>query len=260
MKTFCVAILVGSAALLQAQGPPAHGMGFGEMRFMGAEGGRPGTVVTGAPFSGKQVTTETQTLANGTHITRTITSQFYRDAQGRTRIERTFTGRGSANTGTPKTSIEIFDPVAGVGYMLDPSTQTGSKMALPTRSGNTNAIAHVHERPADSTEQVAKTDLGTQTMQGLTVTGTQTTRTIPANEIGNDQALTITTERWYSPDLQVTVMSKRSDPRMGDVTFELQGISRTAPDASLFVAPSSYSLSTRTSMHGGHMAPPTAAQ
>ena len=67
MKTLGVAILVGSAALLQAQGPPVHGMGFGEMRFLGAKAAS-GNGGTGAPFSGKQVTTETQTLANGTHI------------------------------------------------------------------------------------------------------------------------------------------------------------------------------------------------
>ena len=67
-----------------------------------------------------------------------MTSQFYRDAQGRTRIERTFTGRGSGQHGHTKDIDRDFDPVARVGYMLDPSTQTGSKMALPTRSGNTN--------------------------------------------------------------------------------------------------------------------------
>ena len=33
--------------------------------------------------------------------------------------------------------------------------------------------------------------------------------------IGNEQPIQIAVERWYSPDLQMNVMIKRTDPRMG---------------------------------------------
>ena len=79
-------------------------------------------------------------------------------------------------------------------------------------------------------------------MEGVTVTGTRTTRTIPAGQIGNDRPLSIVTEVWTSPELKTVVYSKRSDPRMGDQTFQLTNIVRAEPDPSLFVVPSDFKI------------------
>lgn len=231
---------------------------------MGFEGGKPGAVVTAAPFSGKEVTNETQTLEDGTHITRTNTAQFYRDSQGRTRIERTFSGVGPWSGGTPKTTIEIFDPVAGLMYMLDPSTSTATKMTLPAPPTAAQIAKHEAEHQAmQSSEQATTTSLGTQTIQGVSCTGTQTTLVIPVGKVGNDRAITVTTQRWYSPDLQITVQSKHTDPRMGERDFTFQNLSRAEPDPSLFQPPASYTLTTRTGMKHraeGNTPPPPMAQ
>jgi hypothetical protein len=85
--------------------------------------------------------------------------------------------------------------------------------------------------------KAATEDLGTQTMEGVPVTGVRTTRTIPAGEIGNDRPIRIVTEVWTSPELKTIVYSKRSDPRMGEQTFRLTNINRSEPDASLFTVP-----------------------
>ena len=61
-------------------------------------------------------------------------------------------------------------------------------------------------------------------MAGVNAQGTRITRTIPAGAIGNAQALTITTERWLSPDLQTVVLTKRTDPRTGTALFQLTNI------------------------------------
>jgi hypothetical protein len=90
--------------------------------------------------------------------------------------------------------------------------------------------------------QVSTEDLGSQTMQGVTVTGTRTTRTIPAGQIGNDAPIQIVTEVWTSPELKTVVYSKRSDPRMGEQTFQLTNITRAEPDASLFTVPSDFTV------------------
>jgi hypothetical protein len=79
-------------------------------------------------------------------------------------------------------------------------------------------------------------------MEGLLVTGTRTTRTIPAGEIGNEKPISILTEVWTSPDLKTIVYSKRSDPRMGEQTFKLANIVRAEPDASLFTVPADFKL------------------
>jgi hypothetical protein len=90
--------------------------------------------------------------------------------------------------------------------------------------------------------QVATEDLGSQTMEGVYVTGVRTTRTIPAGQIGNDKAISIVTEVWTSPDLKTIVYSKRSDPRMGEQTFQLTNISRSEPDPSLFTVPADFKV------------------
>ena len=74
-------------------------------------------------------------------------------------------------------------------------------------------------------------------MEGVLVTGTRTTHTIPAGQIGNEQPLDIVTEVWFSPDLKTVVYSKRRDPRIGEQTFRLANIVRAEPDPSLFTVP-----------------------
>jgi hypothetical protein len=87
-----------------------------------------------------------------------------------------------------------------------------------------------------------KESLGTQMIEGVQAEGTRATVTIPAGEIGNEQPINIVSERWYSPELQVVVMSRHSDPRMGETTYRLTNINRTEPAKSLFEIPSDYSL------------------
>lgn len=94
----------------------------------------------------------------------------------------------------------------------------------------------------DAQGQATTEDLGSQTMEGVFVTGVRTTRTIPAGQIGNEKPISIVTEVWTSPDLKTVVYSKRSDPRMGEVTFRLTGITRSEPDASLFTVPADFKI------------------
>jgi|SRR5579872_19036 len=94
----------------------------------------------------------------------------------------------------------------------------------------------------DAQGQATTEDLGSQTMEGVFVTGVRTTRTIPAGQIGNEKPISIVTEVWTSPDLKTVVYSKRSDPRMGELTFRLTGIARSEPDASLFTVPADFKI------------------
>jgi hypothetical protein len=94
----------------------------------------------------------------------------------------------------------------------------------------------------DGQGQATTEDLGSQTMEGVFVTGVRTTRTIPAGQIGNEKPISIVTEVWTSPDLKTVVYSKRSDPRMGEQTFRLTGIARSEPDASLFTVPADFKI------------------
>jgi len=87
-----------------------------------------------------------------------------------------------------------------------------------------------------------KESLGKQLMEGIQVEGTRSTLTIEAGKIGNDLPIQIVSERWYSPELQVVVMSKHSDPRVGDTVYRLTNINRSEPAHSLFEIPADYKI------------------
>ncbi len=84
--------------------------------------------------------------------------------------------------------------------------------------------------------------LGSKLMSGVNATGTRTTFTIPAGQIGNDRPIAIVDERWFSSDLQVIVQSTHTDPRMGTTTYSLQNVSRAEPSPNLFQVPADYTI------------------
>jgi membrane-associated protease RseP (regulator of RpoE activity) len=84
--------------------------------------------------------------------------------------------------------------------------------------------------------------LGHQTIQGVDAEGTRITSTIAAGAIGNDRPIQIITERWYSSDLHINVKMTHSDPRSGQETYQLTGISRAEPAPYLFQVPAGYQL------------------
>ena len=87
--------------------------------------------------------------------------------------------------------------------------------------------------------------LGKQTIEGVQAEGTRNVSTIEAGAIGNDRPITVSSESWYSADLQMVVMSKHSDPRNGDESFRLTNIQRAEPAAYLFQPPAGYQINER---------------
>ena len=85
---------------------------------------------TGRPYSAEAVTEFTQVLSDGNRIERQTVARVYRDGQGRTRREQV--------TNNVVRSISISDPVAQVGYTLEPekkiARRTGVSMAMTEQS------------------------------------------------------------------------------------------------------------------------------
>lgn len=96
--------------------------------IVGGEGTVVGNVVRGKPYSADSITESTQVLADGNRITHVNRARLYRDAQGRRRREQTLDKAGAASADAPATLITIDDPVAGVSYLLDPSTKTAQQL------------------------------------------------------------------------------------------------------------------------------------
>jgi hypothetical protein len=84
------------------------------------------------------------------------------------------------------------------------------------------------------------TSLGEKEFDGVRAEGKSSVRTIPAGEIGNRNPIIVTSESWYSPELQVTVYSRQNDPRYGETVYRLTNIRRGEPAADLFKVPAEY--------------------
>ena len=236
--------------------------------------------VTGAPYSAKISNEMTQTLEDGSHIVQTMSGNVARDFEGRTRQDAPLPAIGNLSATNAPHLVFIQDPVALVSYTLDLTDKTAQKMPIPSlpssgamvsgatgadtagpvfimrlQNGQTNAAAGPMPPPLpapngtimmqkaitiDDSAQINTEDLGSQTMEGVTVTGIRTTRVIPAGQIGNDAPISIMTEVWTSPELKIVVYSKRTDPRMGVQTFRLTNIIRAEPDATLFTVPADF--------------------
>jgi hypothetical protein len=264
-------VLNAGLARAQQEPPPPHGDAMmhggpgGSMvppmgdriELLGFEGMHGGKVVTGAPFSAVAVSESTRTLADGNHISRKTQTNLFRDSQGRFRKEVTFPAIGPlATSGQPKSFVFVNDPVAQQNFVLHPDEKTAEKMPS-WHGGKKGAMQGQLKYRVES--GIAKSaadgnfkseDLGTQTIAGVSAQGTRITRTIPAGQIGNEKPITIVSEHWYSNDLQLLVMSKRSDPQFGETTYTLTNIQRSEPAASLFAVPSDYTI--QKAGKGGH--------
>ncbi len=228
---------------LLAQGPPPPLGGHGGPGGPGIDG----PPVTGAPFSATKTDTHQQTLADGNQIQDTRTEKVYRDAEGRLRSEATMT----TPSGTTRTMITIFDPVAGFVAHLNPADSTAMKMTLPSRPAGAPPTRPTPPADANAPQVVTK-DLGTETVAGLAATGTSVTHTIPAGAMGNTNALVETREIWTSTALKIPVKMTSTDPERGNSTMLLSNITQGAQDPALFQIPSGYTVKDAPAGHGGH--------
>jgi hypothetical protein len=144
-------------------------------------------------------------------------------ADGTTRIERKETQVSPTQADQEKAAV-----IAARGF----STGGGGRGGGSARGeGGMVARARVAEGPLEH-----------KTIDGIAVEGHSTRTVIPAGQIGNEQPLTVTNEEWRSPDLNVLVMTRHTDPRSGESTYRLTNIVRAEPDASLFMVPPDYTV------------------
>jgi TonB family protein len=124
-------------------------------------------------------------------------------------------------------------PASGVTMMRTPA---------PGHAADGDSLPVKISMPKPVTES-----LGKQSIEGVEAEGTRTTITFPAGAMGNERPINVVSERWYSPELQIVVMTKHSDPRFGETSYRLTNINRSEPASNLFEVPSDYTLKTETS-------------
>jgi hypothetical protein len=231
--------------------------------------------VVGKPFSATEERKTVQTLGDGTQLENSDSNLFYRDSQGRTRVEQTVNGR---------TRILISDPVDHTNIVLDPTTKTARKNSLMAQSGQAMPTAVMRSGGAGGGGaggaaagpvvaagggggaggrvgaayadgyvagqarairdlNLNTENLGVQTVNGVAADGTRVTQVVLAGQIGNNRDIHIVNERWYSGDLQLLVKTVNSDPRFGVTTYEMTKIVQGVQDPALFQIPADYTVS-----------------
>jgi hypothetical protein len=207
-------------------------------------------VVKNAPYSADGVTRTTQVLGDGNRIEQGTTQKLYRDSEGRERREETVLATGALAQADMPHLITISDPVENVSYTLDTSQHTARR--INGLAGKSFVYYGVGVSRGGAQEQsAAKEDLGSKNIEGVTAQGTRTTETIPAGQVGNVAPIKIVDEVWYSPDLNMDVLTTHSDPRSGEVVYKLTNVQRGEQPRSLFEVPADYKVITPAAGAGG---------
>jgi hypothetical protein len=276
MKRSLFLIMILSSAAFAQENPNTHVMQGQAMTFVSAKAAS----VEDAPYAATVTNESVQTLADGNRIVQTSTGTTARDAQGRTRMDTALPPIGSLSAANAPHLVFIQDPVAQVSYVLNLTEKSPQKVPmLPpissasgtvstagapagTGIGVTTNTFYIQAEGSPSAlppampppmalqraliesdkDPVTTEDLGSQTMEGITVQGKRVTHIIPSGQIGNEKPLVTVTEVWTSPDLKTVIYSKRSDPRMGEHTFQLTNIVRGEPDPALFAVPTDFKI------------------
>ena len=227
-------------------------------------------VVKNEPYQAQAATEMKQTLTDGSHIVQTTTATVARDSDGRTvRIQKLSTmgpwRSADSSRRNDQTLTTIFDPVVNEHIDFTTDSKVAHVITMPplpsgaaagaesgftvSAAGPAGGVAQafaVQTRvvsPELSKGMEPETEsLGTKTIDGVQVTGTRSTNTIPAGAIGNDNALVITRETWYSPELQLVVESTQNDPPFGQTSYTLKNIEQGPPDEVLFQVPAGYKI------------------
>lgn len=131
---------------------------------------------------------------------------------------------------------EGFKPAHSISTTVNGSVG-GAVRAIAPLSG---ALTLATTAGGQSKYETKTEQLGSRNIEGVETEGTRSVTTIPAGAIGNERPIETIYEKWYSKELQLVVMSKRSDPRFGEQTYRLTNIVRSEPDPSLFSVPAGY--------------------
>jgi hypothetical protein len=233
---FSVAIAVSICSLsLVAQEPLVHAPDGGTREQVQSIA-IPST--TNAPFSAVVVTELTKILPDGSTQTNKNHRTVARDSSGRVFQERRFfTPQGDQQV-TPLSELDYQDPNRHELYVCRPQQRVCYEYTFD--GSMTVSLPKAGPLP-NGTGSVAVEDLGRKSVGGLDLLGSREITTINAGVIGNQKAEPIVKEFWYSPHLQINVITKRFDPRVSAIqNFEVKNVNLSEPDPKLFELPAEY--------------------
>jgi len=235
-----MATLAITAASLLAQQPLRGPDGGTKTRVSGVDV----LAVPNAPFSSTTTTEWTRTLEDGTVIKTHLLAHIARDSKGRVYRERCSFVPANVDPSSHLNEVHIYDPV---GKFQMRCGLRARQCVVSNYTPQTFFDTIPEGSFADGTRYLKREFLGTQTISGLSVTGTRETKTINPGVIGNDRALNLSREFWYNAELQTNLKVIRDEPGTGRQVITLSEISRDEPNPEIFKMPFGYTvLDTRS--------------
>lgn len=197
------------------------------------------TPVQHAPFSSLVTAEWTKVLEDGSTQTRVNSRTVVRDGNGRIFQERRWLVPKDGQEESFLMRTEISDPVKHTKYFCRPQDRV---CTLQQYDGPPAEVSEPVGSQDDDKTSLTREDLGKSNISGLEVTGTRETRIIAAGVLGNDRPITITKEFWYSSQLGLNMLVKRSDPRVGTQVFTVTEVGLAEPDPKYFELPAGYTV------------------
>lgn len=216
-----------------------------EVTTHGADGGTRQTIQSvdilpteGASFTATVVTEWTRMLPDGSTGTVKNHRTVARDSSGRVFQERRFFSPMGDQQVTPISELDYEDPTRHEMYVCHPA---GKVCQVYRYNRPTQVVPPVARQLANGRGSVTEEALGTKTIENLEAIGSREVTTLNAGVLGDQKAEPTVKEFWYSPRLQVNVVTKRFDPHASAIqAIELRQINLSEPDPKLFVPPAEY--------------------
>jgi hypothetical protein len=201
-----------------------------------------------APFSLILQTEWIKTLSDGGTITMVNERRIARDSKGRIYQERWYLVPKNGKEESQMTTIQIADPSAHTQYNCLTLMKSRPCVLLgftpSTSAAYTFAASSSGVLPGD-VGSVIHDNLGKQLVSGVETIGSRDTTIYNPGVFGNDRKMTVEREFWYSTELGINLISKRSDPRFGTQTFTATSLILSEPDPQLFELPKGYTVQDR---------------
>lgn len=201
-----------------------------------------------APFTLTLETEWVQKLADGGTVTLVNKRRISRDAAGRVSQERWWLVPKNGKTESQKNALQISDPDAHTLYncffLTKPQVCQLLTYVPMEPAVQIDAKPGVKEMPNDQ-GSVVHEDLGRQLVSGIETVGVRDTTIYNPGVVGNDQRMTVEREQWYSPQLDINLLSVRSDPLRGKQTFTARDVILGDPDPALFELPAGFKVVDR---------------
>jgi len=155
----------------------------------------------------------------------TTTSRFYRDSEGRTRLDE---GK----------LVTISDPVAAATIYLFPEERTYLRQSWDPAPGEQERTS------SEGTLETTESSRGYKSIEGWLTEGRQYEIVIPAgSKLGNKLPVAKQATIWFSRDLQIPVSIEIADPNNGPSSHRYANIvADTEPHRALFQVPDGYEV------------------